>query len=94
VVAQLPGTAHYFLSGESVEDAVAANQDEVVVVVLQSEVSHVRHSHHHLWVPTKLLQLGMSVSESPRDLNHLLKNSLTESLPGSTLTGPTFMEGL
>ena len=87
----LPGNVDAVLAGELIEDAIATNHYEIVVI-LDLEGSHIRVCNHDARVALVLGQLGLNVSDSLGDresaredtmgsVDHLL-SSLAEAWVG------------
>ena len=61
----LPGTVLQLQVVKSVKDAIAAKDDEVMQVLLNSELSYFRLSYHNTLLASKLFKLCLYVSECP-----------------------------
>ncbi len=62
----LPGTVLQLQVVKSVKDAIAAKDDEIMQVLLNSELSYFRLSYHYTLFASKLFKLCLYVSERPR----------------------------
>ena len=66
VAALVPEEGDHLLSGHPVIDAVAADNYEIVLIVLNLKSGDVGDCNHYMRVPSILLELGMRVAEGPR----------------------------
>ena len=66
VAALVPEEGDHLLSRHPVIDAVAANNYEIVLIVLNLKCGDVGHGNHYMRVSSILLELGMRVPEGPR----------------------------
>jgi hypothetical protein len=66
-VAELvPEEGHHFLSGHPVIDAVAADNYEIVLIVLYLKRGDVGDCNNYMGVPSILFEFRMRVAECPR----------------------------
>jgi hypothetical protein len=66
IAALVPEEGDHLLSGHPVIDAVAADNYEIVLIVLNLKCGDIGDCNHYMGVPSILFELGMRVAEGPR----------------------------
>jgi hypothetical protein len=66
VAALVPKEGDHLLSGHPIIDTVAADNYEIVLIILNLKSGDVGDGNHYMGVPSILFELGMWVAEGPR----------------------------